>query len=661
MADFDPNIGKKLGDRYELLSVIGYGGMAVVYKAKDHLLNRSVAVKVLRSEYGEDEGFRRRFHAESRAIAMLQHQNIVSVYDVSGEKSKTEYIVMEMLDGITLKQYMEKRKKLSAGEVVYIVKQILEGLEHAHSRGIVHRDIKPQNIMILKTQGSGNVKITDFGIASLTDKTSTLENEAIGSVHYVSPEQARGERVTAQSDIYSLGIVLYEMLTGHLPFVGENAVTVAVQRITSTPLEPHEYDPSIPPALERICMKAMATRPENRYESASEMLKALSSYAGGADAGFDAMRGERKEQQKDEEPMEAFSPEKSRNVSRPAPKNAARKRREEEEDDEEEVLTTLPPTPGERRKRTLAVIGIVLVAVLAVALVGKLLFSSFENGGDTYAVPKVVGMTEEEAAEAEGVKGIFNIKVVGSRSSMEYEQGIIIEQDPDRGSRRKLGSDIEVYISTGVDSDEMPNLVGEDYQAARVKLLNMNLDLQIVEPDSVYSTEVPAGKIVSTIPEAGETLAKGNSVYIVISLGEEPVPVTVISFIGETEKAAREAAEELGLIVGESTVQESADAAEGQVTDQSIAVGSVVDSGTEIRFTVSGGPPAGSVTRRYSLPWWSEENVHVEIECNDEKVYDETVSSSMGSVTQTFTGKGTAHVKVYFDGVLTEEEDITLS
>ena len=264
----DQYIGKMLDNRYEILERIGTGGMAIVYKAKCHRLNRLVAIKILKSDLAQNEEFRRRFNAESQAVAQLSHPNIVSVYDVS-RGGDMEYIVMELIDGITLKQYMEKRGQLNWRESLHFITQIMRGLSHAHSRGIIHRDIKPQNIMVLR---DGSVKVADFGIACLADSAQTLTQEALGSVHYISPEQARGDRIDARSDIYSAGVVLYEMLTGRLPFEGESAVSVAIQHLSSVPLAPRDIDPSIPEPLELICMKAMAPDLEHRYQSADAMI-----------------------------------------------------------------------------------------------------------------------------------------------------------------------------------------------------------------------------------------------------------------------------------------------------------------------------------------------------------------------------------------------------
>ena len=266
----DQYIGKLLDNRYEILELVGTGGMAKVYKARCHRLNRLVAIKILREDLSQDAEFRRRFHDESQAVAMLSHPNIVAVYDVS-RSSELEYIVMELIDGITLKQYMQRKgNKLNWREALHFITQITKALGHAHSRGIIHRDIKPHNIMVLR---DGSVKVADFGIARVASGGhSTLTQEALGSVHYISPEQARGSHIDSRSDLYSAGVVLYEMITGRLPFEGDTPVSVAIQHINSIPLSPRELDDSIPEALEAITMKAMAPNPDNRYLSADEML-----------------------------------------------------------------------------------------------------------------------------------------------------------------------------------------------------------------------------------------------------------------------------------------------------------------------------------------------------------------------------------------------------
>ena len=647
----DQYIGKMLDNRYEILELIGSGGMAVVYKAKCHRLNRLVAVKILRSELVEDADFRRRFHEESQAVAMLSHPNIVSVYDVS-RGGDIEYIVMELIDGITLKQYMEKRGQLNWREALHFITQIMRGLSHAHSRGIVHRDIKPQNIMVLR---DGSVKITDFGIAFLSNSANTLTQEALGSVHYISPEQARGERVTARSDIYSAGVVLYEMLTNHLPFEGDSAVAVAIQHLSSIPLSPRELNAEIPEALELICMKAMTADPDKRYQSAEEMIAALEEFRKNPELKMEFTMNDLHPQEPDE-PTQDLPVAAVKTVSSAVKKRTLEKLNEEDDEDDSSYRGAGDPA-RKRRQRTILTVSIVIVALLAVLAIGKTLYNSLAGGDGSYVVPSVLGMTKEEAQEADGVKDIFTIDVVGYRNSTEYSAGEIVEQDPAAKTHKKSDFVIHVYISNGDGSETMPDVTGEDYQNAMVILKNMNLNLTFDTPEEVYDATAGEGKVISTTPVAGGALNDGDTVHFVVSKGPEPVPVTVISFLGKTEAEAKSAAESLGLTVGTSTSREDSSPA-GTVIEQSLQTGSTVNSGTEITFVISDGPPAGSVTRSYSLPWWSAGSVHVVIELDGTEVYNENVSTTMGSVTQTFTGKGTGHVKVYYDDVLTYDEEI---
>lgn len=409
----DQYIGKMLDNRYEILELIGSGGMANVYKAKCHRLNRMVAVKILKNDLAENADFRRRFRDESLAVAQLSHANIVSVYDVS-RSGDTEYIVMELVDGITLKQYMERRGKMDWREALHFITQIMRALSHAHSRGIIHRDIKPQNIMVLR---DGSVKVTDFGIACLASASQTLTQEALGSVHYISPEQARGDRTDARSDIYSAGVVLYEMLTGRLPFEGESAVSVAIQHLSSVPLAPREIDPDIPEALELICMKAMCANLEKRYPSADAMLEDLEKFRKNNSVDLGYIRADLEEPE-DHEPTQAIPT---------AAIQAARKER----------------TPAEEKKRDKKLIAIVVggfaAALLVVFLLFKFVFSGINNNpaAQSYKVPDVLGKTVEEAQQMEGIKGVFQIEVAGSKADSNYQPGQIIEQDPKSGHVRK--------------------------------------------------------------------------------------------------------------------------------------------------------------------------------------------------------------------------------
>ena len=563
-------IGKMLDNRYELLEVIGSGGMAVVYKAKCHRLNRLVAVKVLKSDLAEDADFRRRFRDESQAVAMLSHPNIVSVYDVS--RGETEYIVMELIDGITLKQYMEKRGQLNWREALHFITQIMKALSHAHSRGIIHRDIKPQNIMVLR---DGSVKVADFGIACLANSANTLTQEALGSVHYMSPEQARGDRTDARSDIYSAGVVLYEMLTGRLPFEGDNAVSVAIQHLSSVPLSPREINPDVPEALELICMKAMASDLEKRYASADEMLADLEEFRKNPEVDLDFTIEDLHRETVDE-PTQYI----------PAVHTVSKAQKAQEAGDEEEEE---PPRRMSTRK-LLTIIGAVVAAIALIVLLWHAIFSDLLGGEQTpteFEVPNLFGMTIDEANEDERVKGIFEIEQIGQRAS-KYEAGTIIEQSPESGKTVKGNRTISVFVSSGAKTEKMPNLVNKEYRDATLQLTNLDLDLVINDPVEEYSN-ITKGYIIRTIPEYGETLQEGDSVTLVVSKGEQPKPVTVLSFIGIDIEIVRQQVTQSGLVVGEVT-QRASDEPYGTVIEQSISAETQVDTDTTINFVISEGP-----------------------------------------------------------------------
>lgn len=561
----DQMIGRMLDNRYELLELIGSGGMAMVYKAKCHRLNRLVAVKVLKSDFASDADFRRRFYDESQAIAMLSHPNIVSVYDVS--RSSPEYIVMELIDGITLKQYMERRGRLNWRESLHFITQIMKGLSHAHSRGIVHRDIKPQNIMVLR---DGSVKVTDFGIACLSNSANTMTQEALGSVHYISPEQAKGNRPDARSDIYSAGVVLYEMLTGRLPFEGDNAVSVAIQHLSSVPLSPREIDPEVPEALEKICMKAMASDIDRRYPTADAMLTDLEEFRKNPDVDLDFTIEDLRRADTDEPTqyipaVQAVSP------------------HHDDEMPEESV--------GEvKMRRTLMTVGGIALAAVIVFALWNVIMGSFKKDPvqTEFTVPNLLGMTVEEAEADAQVKGIFTITEMGSRASSEYAEGEIVEQSPTADNAVRSNREIQVFVSTGEKSAPMENIIGLEWRSAKIKLENLELNLEFNFKDE-YSDSITSGCIIRTEPAAGETLRQGDVILLIRSKGPEPKPITVISFVTYELETAKEEAEALGLKVG-AVKHIYSDAPAGVVVEQSIAKDTIVNTGTEIVFTVSDGP-----------------------------------------------------------------------
>ena len=622
----DQYIGKMLDDRYEILELIGSGGMANVYKARCHRLNRLVAIKILKSDLADNADFRRRFHDESQAVAQLSHANIVSVYDVSTNPDR-EYIVMELIDGITLKQYMERRGRMDWRESLHFITQIMRGLSHAHSRGIIHRDIKPQNIMVLR---DGSVKVADFGIACLANQGQTLTQEALGSVHYISPEQARGDRIDARSDIYSAGVVLYEMLTGRLPFEGDSAVSVAIQHLSSVPLAPRDIDPSIPEPLELICMKAMNSDPNKRYASADAMIEDLEKFRRDPSVDMDYIRQELTAPAADTEPT---MPLPTAQVASAVKKHTGELRREREAEEE----------PPRRDKKSIAIIaGIFAAAVLLVVLLFKLILGDFGPAGSnkSYPVPDIRGKTVEEAQEMEGVKDIFLIEVQGTRTTEEYQPGQIVEQDPAAGRTRKSNLVIQVYVAAEPEKVPMKDLVGMEYRQARVLLTDMGLDLKITT-ETVSSDKYGADAVIETVPVADEPLVAGQTVILRVSTG--PETVTVPTFTGQDIANAVQNAQDLGLTVGEITYDTFSFAPQGQVIEQSIKPTNEVPGGTKISFTVSGQKNSDDATAarvvEFTMPSDMEGMIKVEFEQDSVTLDSQYINASMGTVTYTFTGK----------------------
>lgn len=622
----DQYIGKMLDDRYEILELIGSGGMANVYKARCHRLNRLVAIKILKSDLADNADFRRRFHDESQAVAQLSHANIVSVYDVSTNPDR-EYIVMELIDGITLKQYMERRGRMDWRESLHFITQIMRGLSHAHNRGIIHRDIKPQNIMVLR---DGSVKVADFGIACLANQGQTLTQEALGSVHYISPEQARGDRIDARSDIYSAGVVLYEMLTGRLPFEGDSAVSVAIQHLSSVPLAPRDIDPSIPEPLELICMKAMNSDPNKRYASADAMIEDLEKFRRDPSVDMDYIRQELTAPAADTEPT---MPLPTAQVASAVKKHTGELRREREAEEE----------PPRRDKKSIAIIaGIFAAAVLLVVLLFKLILGDFGPAGSnkSYPVPDIRGKTVEEAQEMEGVKDIFLIEVQGTRTTEEYQPGQIVEQDPAAGRTRKSNLVIQVYVAAEPEKVPMKDLVGMEYRQARVLLTDMGLDLKITT-ETVSSDKYGADAVIETVPVADEPLVAGQTVILRVSTG--PETVTVPTFTGQDIANAVQNAQDLGLTVGEITYDTFSFAPQGQVIEQSIKPTNEVPGGTKISFTVSGQKNSDDATAarvvEFTMPSDMEGMIKVEFEQDSVTLDSQYINASMGTVTYTFTGK----------------------
>ena len=602
----DQYIGKFLDDRYEILEVIGSGGMAVVYKAKCHRLNRLVAIKILRPDLMMDDDIRRRFHAEAQAVAMLSSPNIVSVYDV-GQYDGADYIVMELIEGITLKEYMQKRGGcLNWREALHFMTQIMQALRHAHSRGIVHRDIKPQNIMVLR---DGSVKVADFGIARIMDSQKTMTQEAFGSVHYVSPEQAKGAHVDARSDIYSAGVVLYEMLTGCLPFDGDTAVSIAIQHINSVPTPPRELNPDIPVGMEQICMQAMCAKLELRYPDAQSVLRDLDEFRrnpnivfpyanpwGGANA--------------DTAYLPNASSQNTQSVPRPGTDRIPAQERDNSSgrgsaasgpDAADPLMDTAAREEFEdeqRRKKSRVIFTCAVVAIIAIIFViffmlWRNFLAGFFDTGEVLEVPKLIDMTVDEAKEyiATECGGHFTVTCTKAEFSETVEVGHIISQTPNAGSTTKSEvTDINVVISSGVPDDNtiyMPSLVREDYRTAETKLKN-DYGVEVAYGDRVYSDTIDEGLIVSTDPVAGSPLTAGQTVTLYVSKGPEITTVPMPSLIGLTEEQANEALNQLELELGSCITVASSEKA-GTVVYQSVKANTEVAPGTVVYLQLSDG------------------------------------------------------------------------
>ena len=599
-------IGSFIADRYEILEKIGAGGMSDVYKAKDQVLGRFVAVKVLKPEFAEDVNFVTKFHTEAQSAAGLQHPNIVNIYDV-GSEGHMHYIVMEYVEGITLKTYIEKKGQLNYKEAISIAIQVARGIEAAHNNNIVHRDIKPQNIMI---SNEGKVKVTDFGIARAAT-SNTIHSDVMGSVHYTSPEQARNGFVDGKSDIYSLGIVMYEMVTGRVPFDGDTTVAIAIQHLQEEMVAPSVYAPDLPISLEKIILKCTQKSQDRRYATMGELLVDLKKALMTPDSDFvtiDSGISQAKTTVIREEDVRGIQERANRNYAnaeKTSAKTAAKKSYEyddEDDEDEEDEGGFLNPKM-EKAVTILGIVTAVIILIIIIYLIGSMvgIFGGKKNHTDETENQTTI---EDESGKIEMIdlKGKnfdeaktelenMGLKIYQSATEVsdEYEQGQIIEQDIPVGDMVDAGTMVRVTVSSGKSEDDteettvqVPQVTGYTDTAAIGMLTDAGLDYN---REYENSDTVAEGTVIRQSPESGASVANGTKVTIVVSQGKQSVAVPDLK--NKTESEARKALEEKGLQVGTIGSDYSDTVEEGKVIDQTEVAGKTVYSGTSIGFTVS--------------------------------------------------------------------------
>lgn len=618
----DNYVGKRLDGRYEIKEIIGVGGMSVVYKAYDNIDDRTVAVKILKEEFLANEEFRRRFKNESKAIAVLSHSNIVKVYDVSfGDR--LQYIVMEYIEGITLKEYIEQQKTIPWKEVLHFVIQILRALQHAHDKGIVHRDIKPQNILLLQ---NGTIKVTDFGIARFSrGETRSMTESAIGSVHYISPEQAKGELTDDKADIYSVGVVLYEMLTGTLPFQGDSAVSVALMQVNEEPKMPHEINPEIPIGLEQITIKAMQKVARDRYQSAAEMLLDLEEFKRNPLIKFDYTYFV------DNEPTKYVDTTGTKSAVNPLAELHAF----EEEAQQNGKNKVIP-----------IVAGIVFSLIIAAAI---FILIQLANNGTIFSGKKIEVVTFvgknylQEIKDNTEYKDLYNFEI-SYQSNSAFEPGTVFKQEPEAGQKITKGATIKLSVVNESTTIQVPNVVGLTFAEAEFKLSEKGFTVVRI---AMEDPTVTVGMVIKTSPELGENAIIGSTVSVFVSSEITTNKIVMPKLTDGTLEAAKEIINYLGLTLGDVRNVNS-ELAEGIIISQDPEENIEVDKKTKVNLTVSTGTPAtGSVDIIVALPKIGRANL--EICVNDVFVGNPLVVNAEGqSRVVTVTGSGSNNVVAIF-------------
>ncbi|GAB4258498.1 Stk1 family PASTA domain-containing Ser/Thr kinase [Thermincola potens] len=622
-------VGQFLGNnRYEILSQLGGGGMALVYKARCTLLQRIVTIKVLRPEFTSDPDFVDRFRNEAQAVARLSHPNIVGIYDV-GEENGIHYIVMEYIEGRNLKEVIHEKGALPVNEAVNIAKQICDALSHAHENGIIHRDIKPHNILLAN---NGRVKVTDFGIArAVTASTITQHGTILGSVHYISPEQAKGQPATAQSDLYSAGVVLYEMLTGKVPFEADTPVSVALKHIQEKPAIPSTVNPQVTPELDKVILRAMEKDPGLRYQTAKSMADDLNT----------VLLGRISDETKAID-MDEFATKVMPVVSDTGQEGGTGESRKER-----------------RRKRVRPMVKVYAAVIILGILIGLAYGLNAFMYVPEVEVPDVTNMpldTALRALEAIGLKAEFT-----RQNHPEVEAGNVISQEPGPGEKIKKNRTVMLYVSSGPKMVEVPDVGQKDIEAAKIDLENKGFKYNIKES---YSDEVVEGAVISQLPEAGEKAPEGSTVTLEVSKGREPRYVIVPNLIGLTLSEAKKKIEAANLILSQDIGQEESTEYEAGIVIRQDPVSGErqVLEGTEVKVVLSRGPGPEEKTARVEMQVPNDGSTHnVKIVVTDvtgtREAYNKTLNPGE-QVSEIITYYKEARIEVWMDGTLLEEKTV---
>ena len=636
----DNYVGKRLDGRYEIQEIVGVGGMSVVYKAYDNVDDRVVAVKILKDEFLTNDDFVRRFKNESKAIALLSHPNIVKVYDVSfGEK--LQYIVMEYVDGITLKEYIQKQGAITWNDALFFTTQILKALQHAHDKGIVHRDIKPQNIILLP---NGNIKVADFGIARFSrSETRTLTDTAIGSVHYISPEQAKGEFTDEKADIYSVGVVLYEMLAGKVPFEAESAVSVALMQLQNNAKRLTEINPDIPLGLEEICIHAMEKDPKDRYQSATEMLLDVEEVINNPKTVFDYSCFV------DKSPTKYISDTDKITAETPVINEKPIEKAVDSDEDEVEYYD-----PDHKKKVISAVLIGIIILVTATVLLIMAITGSFKTSTNT--LDNFVGFSYDELISSNKYDYEF---VLEQKKTDEVEPGIVVDQSPEAGSKVISGSQVKLVVSASMDDINVPNIYNLNDEKAKKALANEGLTNY--KFTTISSETVEEGLVVYTEPKAGTVVSSDTQIVVFVSSGpttKEVVNIEVPDVTGLKQEGARAFLEKMGFKNVNFVTQDDL-RPKGVVISQSPAAGSSATADDKIKVVISSGEtttttkPTSKVSLSVSLPKIVDDSGEyitdtLEVTIDGETYLNQavTLNGTNASVSITLDGENEANVKV---------------